>query len=122
MAPARHGLDTWLRELGLSQQQRFDILLSIGEAVSNAIQHGSGLDPERTVGIEVFALADEITATVSDSGRWTADSAASRRETRGGRGLTLMHGLATRVTTVRQAHGTQITLRYRRNVGRGSRR
>ena len=115
MRSARHGLEAWLARLNLPEQQQHDILLSVGEAITNAVRHGSHRDPDKTVSLEVFAEPGQVTATVGDSGQWTADSAASRRETPGGRGLTLMHGLSDGVVITRGAHGTQATLRFTRS-------
>lgn len=84
-------------------------MVASGEALANAIEHGGGCDPERIVGIEAFAVGDTVTVTISDSGRWVKDSADSRAAGRG-RGLTLIHGLAGNVQTVRGAFGTRVTI------------
>jgi anti-sigma regulatory factor (Ser/Thr protein kinase) len=84
--------------------------------VSNAIEHGSGGDPLRTVSVEAFVRGHTVTATVSDTGRWSGDSSASQRSLRGGRGLTMINGLADHVKTVRTAHGTRITLSFHHAV------
>src|SRR5215467_9875828 len=75
-----------------------DVLLGTGEALSNAMEHGSDLDPRRTVSVEAFAAEDEISVTVTDSGQWLKDSSASRDSERG-YGLKLIHGLATNSET-----------------------
>ncbi len=114
-APLRHRLRAWLQG---SCAQRFarplvhDVLLGVGEAVNNAAEHGSGFDARRIVTVEVFADGEGVSASVSDSGRWTSDSAASRRESRRGRGLTLIHGLSDHVTIDRTMLGTRVTMRY----------
>lgn len=69
-------------------------------------------DPERTVTIEAFATPDGITVTVSDTGHWTAGSAAGVPAD-GGYGLTLIHGLADDVQTERSTLGTRITITCR---------
>jgi CheY-like chemotaxis protein/anti-sigma regulatory factor (Ser/Thr protein kinase) len=114
MPPLRHRLRDWLAGLGLDTTLRYNILLGVGEAVANAIEHGSGLDPRNSVSVEVFAAPDTIRATVSDTGQWATDSAARRREAHRGRGLTLINGVADQVETVRTARGTHLTLQYRR--------
>ena len=113
---ARHRLRQWLTGIGVDPRREADILLATGEAVSNAIEHGSGGDPLSTVSLEAFVRADTVTATVSDTGRWSGDSSASQRSLRGGRGLTMINGLADHVKTVRTAHGTRITLRFHHAV------
>ncbi|NKQ57948.1 SpoIIE family protein phosphatase [Amycolatopsis sp. K13G38] len=107
----RGRLSAWLPTVEPSEQKRYDIVASVGEAVGNAIEHGSGPGRE-TVFVEVFADADTISATVSDTGRWPADSASGAR--RRGRGLTIMKGLAEHVDIAPTPRGTHVTLRFRR--------
>ena len=108
----------WLAHLSTSRATTHDVLLGTGEALTNAMEHGSDLDPRRTVSVEAFAAANEITVTVTDSGRWLKDSAASRANQRG-RGLQLIHGLAKHSQTARTILGTQVTMTYR--LGRTAR-
>jgi signal transduction histidine kinase/CheY-like chemotaxis protein len=117
---ARHRLRDWLTGIAVEPHRVADILLATGEAVSNAIEHGSGGDLLRTVSVEAFVRGDSVTATVSDTGRWSGDSSASQRSLRGGRGLTMINGLADHVNTVRTAHGTRITLDFHHAVVPGA--
>jgi signal transduction histidine kinase/CheY-like chemotaxis protein len=117
---ARHRLRDWLTGIAVDPRREADILLATGEAVSNAIEHGSGGDSLRTVSIEAFVRDHTVTATVSDTGRWSGDSSASQRSLRGGRGLTMINGLADHVKTVRTAHGTRITLDFHHAVVPGA--
>ena len=112
LGPARDRMRAWLAHLGTSRATTHDVLLGAGEALSNAMEHGSDLDPRRTVSVEAFAATDEISVTVTDSGRWLKDSAASRADKRG-RGLKLIHGLAKHSQTARTILGTQVTMTYR---------
>ncbi|RUP01741.1 MAG: GAF domain-containing protein [Mycobacterium sp.] len=96
------------RDVGRAEE----ILLAVSEAVTNAIEHGSGCEARKTVSIEAFLRHDGVSISVSDSGRWVGDSSASRRSRRRGRGLTLISGLADQVETVRTAGGTRVTLRF----------
>jgi signal transduction histidine kinase/CheY-like chemotaxis protein len=118
LRPARERMRDWLGQLGTSRASSHDVLLGTGEALSNAMEHGSDLDPRRTVSVEAFAAEDEISVTVSDSGRWLKDSAASRASKRG-RGLKLIHGLAKDSHTARTILGTQVTMTY--SLGRSAR-
>ena len=118
---ARHRLRTWMNALGLSQAQGYDLLLAVGESVNNAIEHASARDPRRYVAIEAFADEHRVEVSVTDTGRWSKDTAVSRRTDERGRGLTLIHGLSDRVDTVRGPLGTRVTMTFiRRPVEAGA--
>jgi anti-sigma regulatory factor (Ser/Thr protein kinase) len=110
LAPARGRLRAWLGDLGVPAARAYDIVLSAGEALSNAIVHGCELNTNQVVGLEAFRGEREITVTVTDSGHWAKDPDASRPA---GRGLTLIHGLSDDVQTIRTALGTRVTMTYR---------
>lgn len=113
---ARERLRDWLAGIAVAPKRAMDILLAAGEAVTNAIEHGSDGDPRRTVSVEAFLREQTVAVTVSDTGRWVGDSSASLRSRRRGRGLTLIGGLADHVDTLRTAAGTRVTLRFDRAV------
>ncbi|WP_156687761.1 SpoIIE family protein phosphatase [Mycobacterium sp. Marseille-P9652] len=108
----RDRLREWLKRLPVAPRKELDILLATGEAVTNAIEHGSNAESRKTVSVEAFVRRETVSITVSDTGRWMGDSSASLRSKRRGRGLTLMSGLADRVDTVRTPAGTQVTLDF----------
>jgi anti-sigma regulatory factor (Ser/Thr protein kinase) len=114
---ARAELRGWLAAVGVAGGRAQEILLAAGEAVTNAIEHGSHCEPRMTVSTEAFVRGDAISVTVSDSGRWVGDSSASQRSRRRGRGLTLMSGLADQTDTVRTPDGTRVTLQFDHAVG-----
>lgn len=108
----RERLRAWLSRIGVAPKRELDILLATGEAVTNAIEHGSDGEPRRTVSVEAFAHQRTVAVTVSDTGRWVGDSSASLRSRRRGRGLSLIGGLADHVDTLRTLAGTRVTLRF----------
>ncbi|GAA4533572.1 ATP-binding protein [Mycobacterium paraffinicum] len=114
---ARERLHKWLAGVNVDPKREMDILLATGEAVTNAIEHGSDGEPRRTVSVEAFLRRQTVAVTVSDTGRWVGDSSASLRSRRRGRGLTLIGGLADHVDTLRTAGGTRVTLRFDNVVG-----
>jgi signal transduction histidine kinase/FixJ family two-component response regulator len=112
IAEVRHRLRDWLSGVGVDPKRESDILLSTGEALTNAIEHGSGVDARKTVSVEAFVRGATITATISDAGQWSGDSSASQRSLKRGRGLTMINGLADDAKTTRSAGGTQVTLTF----------
>ncbi len=117
LAEVRHRLRDWLARLELGAPLEHDILLSVGETLANAIEHGNGLDEQTNVSMEIFARSDTVDATVSDLGHWPTESAATSHEAERGRGLTLISGLADRLYTNRTPHGTNVHLQFRRPSG-----
>jgi signal transduction histidine kinase/CheY-like chemotaxis protein len=116
IAEARHRLRDWLAGVAVDPRREADILLATGEAVTNAIEHGSAGDARKTVSIEAFLRGHTVTAAVSDTGRWSGDSSSSQRSLQRGRGLTMINGLADQVKTARTTHGTRITLSFEHAV------
>ncbi|MGH8979499.1 MAG: SpoIIE family protein phosphatase, partial [Acidimicrobiales bacterium] len=118
----RVGLGKWLEERGVGAEIGYAVLVCVGEAVANAMEHGNHLDATKTVTVEVFIENDEISSTVTDAGQWEVDSADTRRLATRGRGLTLIHGMSDEVAVERTRLGTRVTTRHRwRGSGRRSR-
>ncbi|ORW91251.1 histidine kinase [Mycobacterium sp. IEC1808] len=109
---ARRQLRGWLDSIAAAPHREEDVLLATGEAVTNAIEHGSRCEARRTVSVEAFLNGETVAVTVSDTGSWAGDSSASLRSRRRGRGLTLIGGLADRVATDRTPGGTRVTLEF----------
>jgi serine phosphatase RsbU (regulator of sigma subunit)/anti-sigma regulatory factor (Ser/Thr protein kinase) len=112
VAGVRRRLAGWLGKLGVSSALTERVIVAMGEAVNNAIEHGSELDSGRTVAIEAFVTPDGLSLTVSDTGRWDKDSHASRREQGRGRGLRVLDALCDQVEIIRRARGTRVTMSF----------
>lgn len=117
---ARDRLRHWLKTIAVAPNRELDILVATGEALTNAIEHGSNDEPRRTVSVEAFLREQAVEITVSDTGQWVGDSSASLRSRRRGRGLTLIGGLADHVDTLRTPAGTRVTLRFDHALARTS--
>lgn len=91
--------------------------VALGEAVANAIRHGSGGQPDRTVRIFAEVLDGEVRITVEDEGpgfdpEAVADpTAAERRHEPDGRGLFLMRSLMDEVRFAREGSAVTLVLR-----------
>ena len=81
---AREHLRDWLNTIVVVPHRETDILLATGEAVTNAIEHGSRNEQRETVSVEAFLQEDAVIITVSDTGQWVGDSSASLRSRRRG--------------------------------------
>jgi len=107
-AAVRRRLRKWLTDVGVESSERDVILLAVGEAVANAIDHGARRDPSQVVTIEVAERGARIVAAVSDTGVW--QSGVEGFFTGRGRGHQIMQGLADDVTVESDQHGTIVIL------------
>jgi len=63
--------DAVLKELdrhGYDDVAAFAVKLALEESLNNAIKHGNGLDPDKTVEVDYDVDARQITITVADQG------------------------------------------------------
>lgn len=98
----------------LPQDRYPDVLISITEAVNNAICHGNNFDENKSVNIQVHHDLDGLKITISDEGKGfdlnaVADPTSDTRlNMTGGRGIFLIHHLADDVTYLNQGRTVDI--------------
>jgi PAS domain S-box-containing protein len=102
-------LRDWFTALGLGALTANELLHAIGEVASNAIEHGSLLDPARSVAITGEQDPGWIRVAVSDDGQWVEPVPDSGR----GRGLTLARALVDRLEISATGTGTTVHLTKR---------
>lgn len=107
LAPLRRRMGRFLQAVGASEQERYEITLTVCEAAANAIEHAYGPGDAE---FEVEARLDdgEVQIAVRDSGHW--------RERRGqdrGRGLRIIEGLMDETQVTPLPGGTTVTMRRR---------
>ncbi|NIA07260.1 MAG: ATP-binding protein [Actinobacteria bacterium] len=61
-------LMTSLRERSCPQDILFAVRLALEEALSNAIKHGNGLDPSKTVTVKFSVGPDKLQIAIADQG------------------------------------------------------
>ena len=108
LAVIRAHLRTWLPTARVNPSAAADVLLAVGEAASNAVEHavrGSARD----VQLEVTAWATNtgLALTVKDNGHWHAP----RRSAQRGHGSRLMSALVDTVTITPTPQGTTVEMR-----------
>ncbi|TDL10578.1 response regulator [Mycolicibacterium obuense] len=111
LAPSRAALRTWLGSAGVSKEQTLDVLIAVGEAMANAVEHGHRDDPGGTVSLHASWFADLLRVTIRDTGRWKPQSATP--DVTRGRGLPLMHALMQDVSIDSQTTGTTVHMQTR---------
>ncbi len=105
LAALRSLLRRWLVRAGSGEDDLAEILIAVGEATANAIEH-AGHGNGRGVDVSGEVIAGEIRLTVADTGRWRPE-----RDDDGGRGLVLMRALMDQVDVEASPTGTVVTMR-----------
>jgi anti-sigma regulatory factor (Ser/Thr protein kinase) len=105
LAVIRAHLRTWLPTAAVNPCTAADVLLAVGEAASNAVEHAVD-GTARNVELEVTVRATNtaLALTVKDNGRWHAPG-------RRGHGSRLMGALVDHVTITPTPQGTTVEMR-----------
>ncbi len=111
LAPSRAALRSWLTRARVDPVQTHDIVVAVGEAVANAIEHGHRHSPEGIISLRATALFDQVELTVADTGSWKPPRPDTN--THRGRGIKLMRALLHDVAITPGATGTLVQLSAR---------
>ena len=108
----RRRLSRFLHAAGATEQERYEITLTISEAAGNAIEHAYGPGDAR-FDVEAEIADGEIVVCVRDQGTWR-----ERRGEHRGRGLTIIEGLMDHVQVTTEGDGTTVRMRRRLQAAR----
>jgi anti-anti-sigma factor len=119
LGQARERVQALLEPLQFSTAALFDIKVALGEALANAVRHGSPEEGQASIQVRVAALPDRVVIDVADAGTGfdgehdvSDDLYAS-----GGRGIMFMRALMDHVDfTSSENGGTVVTLVKHRSV------
>ena len=111
LASLRSGLRGWLKRAGVSEDQAVNVLVAVGEALANAIEHGHRQNRDGLVCLRAVALGDRLHVTVSDTGSWKTPAAEPERHR--GRGVALMRALMDEVVIEPRTTGTTVQMHAR---------
>jgi PAS domain S-box-containing protein len=108
LAPVRDELRRWLDGLRLATELAEDVVLAVGEACANAVEHGCRFDATQRVRLHGTVADGRLSVTVHDPGAWRPARTESRVDR--GRGLPLMRAVMD-VGLLLDQPGTTVTLR-----------
>jgi anti-sigma regulatory factor (Ser/Thr protein kinase) len=111
LAPTRAALRSWLTRARVDPVQTQDMVIAVGEAIANAIEHGHRHSPEGIISLRATALFDQVQLTVVDTGSWKPPRPDTN--THRGRGIKLMRALMHSVAINPGATGTLVHLSAR---------
>ena len=103
----RRRLRVWLDAHDVAQRDQGDVLLAIGEAATNAIEHAYEYDRTGTITVDVHRDGDELVACITDHGTWREPVPDPQRR----RGTMIMEAVTTGFSSTTDADGTRVTLR-----------
>jgi anti-sigma regulatory factor (Ser/Thr protein kinase) len=106
LALIRSTLRRWLNWAAVPDDHRQRILLAVGEATSNVVEHAYGPVPGM-VAIDITPESDGVEITVSDTGSWRAARGQHR-----GRGLQIMQRCADEHHVERGPAGSSVRMRF----------
>jgi serine/threonine-protein kinase RsbW len=109
LAVLRRALRAWLEEAGVGEADRQEVLLAIGEALTNAIEHAYASSSGEVRLDARLTAPDELVLTVRDHGRWLDRPSHPDR----GRGLRVMQAVVDELDLSPGADGTTVELRKR---------
>ena len=105
LSPMRAALREWLAAAGAAEGDAYDVLIAVGEAAANAVEHAYGpVDAEFEV--EGRVTNGDLVLAVRDRGKWRDPRGQHR-----GRGLLLMNELMDDVQIERDEQGTAVQMR-----------
>jgi serine phosphatase RsbU (regulator of sigma subunit)/anti-sigma regulatory factor (Ser/Thr protein kinase) len=107
LASLRHDVRAWLDVAGVPREVASDLLIAVGEACMNVVQHAYTDELHQLVRVEGTRQHDHVLLTISDTGTWKEQSARSV----GGRGLDIMRQLVQSVEVKHRLSGTSVILR-----------
>lgn len=113
LADARQEICDLLVPLDLNESTLFDIRVAVGEALSNAVRHGSPRGDRDVVLVSVAAYQDRVVLTVTDTGSGFDGTPSDSRDpyAASGRGVMFMRALMDQVEfSPLPGGGTSVTL------------
>src|SRR3954453_4914450 len=106
----RRRLAGWLAGLGMGEQDRVGVMVAVGEACANSVEHAyRGQEPGRMYLRARVDVDGVLTVSVRDEGTWRPPD---RDPGDRGRGLLIMRQMVDRVV-LQEDHGTTVTLSMR---------
>jgi anti-sigma regulatory factor (Ser/Thr protein kinase) len=103
----RYALRRWLASNRATDDDTVNILLAVGEATANAVEHAYG-PAGGVVEVDVERSDDTVVAFVRDTGRWRLPRGTNR-----GRGVGIMESCTEELSVDRTDGGTAVRLQFR---------
>lgn len=108
LARLRHAVGGWVEGLGADRQYVDEVVLAVGEALANSVEHAYlGREQPGVVALDASVEGAVLTIAVRDFGEWRVEAAPGLR----GRGLAMMRQVMDDVVIEPTPQGTKVLLR-----------
>jgi len=107
LAALRSRMRDWLLTNGVSEQKQDDVVLAVGEACTNVVEHAYRRTRPGPVEVRLTHHGTHVTAHIQDQGRWRPPTGARRD---GGRGTQIMQTLTQHFARTVDQNGTSVLL------------
>lgn len=104
---ARDATRSYAERAGLAPAAVFDVIVAVGEAVANAIEHGDHA-PSATFSLELALVDGEVLVRIESGGHWRTTPSQGER----GRGIQIMRACAAHVEITSTVDRTKLTLAF----------
>jgi anti-anti-sigma factor len=101
----RHTLRRWLSGVGASPRVVDDVLIAVGEACTNIVDHAYGTEGG-TVNVHLGLQGPDLVATIADTGQWGKPAVGNR-----GRGTMFMRNCSDDLRIDHDSTGTTVVIR-----------
>jgi len=102
--PLRHRVRDWLESIHIASDRIDEIVLSLSEAVTNAVEHAYHRQPQGRIEVEGAVDGDRLELTIRDHGEWRSGPPRSD----GGRGVDVMRALSVEMRLETGTNGTTV--------------
>ncbi len=108
----RHEMTRCLTSLPMCQDRRQEVLLAVGEAAANSVEHAYDPDEAGDIDLTFWTESDALCVEICDRGRWREPPPSPRPPGQGGLGFVLMRRLVDCVLIRHTGQGTKVLLRH----------
>ncbi|WP_328395746.1 ATP-binding protein [Nocardia sp. NBC_00416] len=108
LAGVRRAVQEWLAHCPLDECRSYDVLLAVGEACANAVEHGHQGDGG-TIRVRCALRGAGLRIVVADRGRWKEPDPGP--DPIRGRGLAIIRALIPEVEIIASSRGTTVDMR-----------
>lgn len=109
----RQALGRFLERRGVAREDAYAVLLAVGEAAANAVEHAYANEPG-LVSVRAAFVEDALVVDVVDGGRWKPNEPREER----GRGIRIMRALMDRIEIRTTQAETNVRFTLRLPLGR----